>query len=97
MSWRPIPGAGHCWWPAADCGAWPRWHRLREQGTHLLLWRIERRKARRVQDVLSDGSYLARIEANRHSKAAGTLKASPAPVRVIEDRVDVSRVKFVAH
>lgn len=64
-----------------------RWHRLRDQGAHLL-WRIERRKARRVQDVLPDGSYLARIEANKHSKAAGTVKAPPALVRVIEYRVD---------
>ncbi|MFZ4250447.1 IS4 family transposase [Streptomyces griseoincarnatus] len=73
----------------ADRGLWglARWHRLRNQGTHLL-WRIERRKARRVQDVLPDGSYLARIEANKHSKAAGTLKAPPALVRVIEYRVD---------
>lgn len=47
-----------------------RWHRLREQGAHLL-WRIERRKARRVQDVLPAGGYLARIEANKHSEAAG--------------------------
>ncbi|MET8031147.1 IS4 family transposase [Streptomyces avermitilis] len=33
----------------ADRGLWglARWHRLREQGAHLL-WRIERRKARRV-------------------------------------------------
>ncbi|MEU9283103.1 hypothetical protein AB0D87_29625, partial [Streptomyces sp. NPDC048342] len=71
----------------ADRGLWglARWHRLREQGTHLL-WRIERRKARRVHDVLSDGSYLARIEANKHSKAAGTLKAPPALVRVIVNR-----------
>ncbi|WP_331768946.1 IS4 family transposase (plasmid) [Embleya sp. NBC_00888] len=73
----------------ADRGLWGlvRWHRLREQGTHLL-WRIERRKARRVQDVLPDGSYLARIEANKHSKASGTVKAPPALVRVIEYRVD---------
>lgn len=72
----------------ADRGLWglARWHRLRDQGTHL--WRIERRKARRVQDVLPDGSYLARIEANKHSKAAGTVKALPALVRVIEYRVD---------
>ncbi|MGP3637996.1 hypothetical protein ACTU45_32525, partial [Streptomyces sp. 24-1644] len=63
----------------ADRGLWglARWHRLRDQGTHLL-WRIERRKARRVQDVMPDGSYLARIEANKHSKAAGTVKAPPA-------------------
>ncbi|MEW2581212.1 hypothetical protein [Streptomyces syringium] len=39
---------------------------LRDRGTHLL-WRIERRKARRVQNVLPDGSYLARIEVNKHS------------------------------
>ncbi|MFH7340729.1 IS4 family transposase [Streptomyces sp. KHY 26] len=73
----------------ADRGLWglARWHRLRDQGTHLL-WRIERRKARRVIDVLPDGSYLARIEANKHSKAAGTVKASPALVRVIEYRVE---------
>ncbi|MEV7003995.1 IS4 family transposase [Streptomyces sp. NPDC093982] len=73
----------------ADRGLWglARWHRLRDQGTHLL-WRIERRKARRVQDVLPDGSYLARIEANKHSKAAGTVKAPAALVRVIEYRVD---------
>ncbi|WP_411144791.1 IS4 family transposase [Streptomyces sp. x-80] len=73
----------------ADRGLWglARWHRLRDQGTHLL-WRIERRKARRVQDVLPDGSYLARIEANKHSKAARTLKAPPALVRVNEYRVD---------
>ncbi|MDQ0905109.1 hypothetical protein QFZ22_001094 [Streptomyces canus] len=72
-----------------------RWHRLRDQDTHLL-WRIGRRKARRVQDVLPDGSYLARIEANKHSKAAGTVKAPSAPVRVIEYRavgqVDVVRL-----
>lgn len=64
-----------------------RRHRLRDQGTHLL-WRIERRKARRVQDVLPDGSHLARIEANKHGKAAGTVRAPPALVRVIEYRVD---------
>ncbi|AXE75838.1 transposase domain-containing protein [Streptomyces atratus] len=41
----------------ADRGLWglARWHRLRDQGTHLL-WRIERCKARPVQDVLPDGS-----------------------------------------
>ncbi|MFF1649886.1 IS4 family transposase [Streptomyces sp. NPDC058240] len=73
----------------ADRGLWGlvRWHRLRDHGTHLL-WRVERRKARRVQDVLPDGSYLARIEANKHSKATGTVKAPPALVRVIEYRVD---------
>ncbi|AQW46628.1 IS4 family transposase [Streptomyces violaceusniger] len=73
----------------ADRGLWglARWHRLRDQGAHLL-WRIERRKARRVEDVLPDGSYLARIEANKHSKAAGTVKAPPVRVRVIEYRVD---------
>ncbi|MFF3460783.1 IS4 family transposase [Streptomyces sp. NPDC002730] len=73
----------------ADRGLWglARWHRLRAQGAHLL-WRIERRKARRVEDVLPDGSYLARIEANKHSKASGTVKAPPALVRVIEYRVD---------
>ncbi|MDP9616323.1 hypothetical protein JOF35_008661 [Streptomyces demainii] len=66
----------------ADRGLWglARWHRLRGQGTHLL-WRIERRKARRVQDVLPDGSYLARTEANKHSKAAGKVKVPPALVR----------------
>ncbi len=70
-------------------GLWglARWHRLLDQGTHLL-WLIERRKARRVQDVLPDGSYLARIEAKKHSKAAGKVKAPPAVVRVIEYRVD---------
>ncbi|WP_234328019.1 IS4 family transposase [Streptomyces sp. NRRL F-2664] len=73
----------------ADRGLWglARWHRLRDRGTHLL-WRTEQRKARRVQDVLADGSYLARIEANKHSKAAGTVKAPPALVRVIEYRID---------
>ncbi|MEE4598966.1 IS4 family transposase [Streptomyces sp. DSM 41524] len=73
----------------ADRGLWglARWHRLRDRGAHLL-WRIERRKARRVEDVLPDGSYLARIEANKHSKAAGTIKAPPVRVRVIEYRVD---------
>ncbi|WP_051886277.1 transposase [Streptomyces hygroscopicus] len=73
----------------ADRGLWglARWHRLRGQGTHLL-WRIERRKARRVQDVLPDGSYLARTEANKHSRAAGKVKAPPALVRVIEYRID---------
>ncbi|MFE2945347.1 IS4 family transposase [Streptomyces sp. NPDC059255] len=73
----------------ADRGLWglARWHRLRERGAHLL-WRTEQRKARRVQDVLPDGSYLARIEANKHSKAAGTVKAPPALVRVIEYRID---------
>ncbi|MEU3601905.1 IS4 family transposase [Streptomyces sp. NPDC006798] len=73
----------------ADRGLWglARWHRLRGQGAHLL-WRTERRKARRVQDVLADGSYLARIEAYKHSKAAGTVKAPPALVRVIEYRID---------
>ncbi|MFJ7787048.1 IS4 family transposase [Streptomyces albidoflavus] len=73
----------------ADRGLWglARWHRLRDQGTHLL-WRIERPKARRVQDMLPDGSYLAWIEANKHSKAAGKVKAPPAAVRVIEYRID---------
>lgn len=73
----------------ADRGLWElaRWHRLRDRGAHLL-WRTERRKARRVQDVLADGSYLARIEANKHSKAAGTVKAPPVLVRVIEYRID---------
>lgn len=73
----------------ADRGFWglARWHRLRERGTHLL-WRTERRMARRVEDVLADGSYLARIQANKHSKAAGTVKAPPALVRVIEYRID---------
>lgn len=73
----------------ADRGLWglARWHRLRGQGAHLL-WRIEQRKARRVQDVLPDGSYVARIEPSKHSKAAGTLKAPPALVRVIEYRID---------
>ncbi|WP_412075636.1 transposase [Streptomyces xanthophaeus] len=73
----------------ADRGLWglARWHRLRDRGAHLL-WRTEQRKARRVQDVLADGSYLARIEANKHSKAAGTVKAPPALVRVIEYRID---------
>lgn len=64
-----------------------RWHRLRERGAHLL-WRTERRMARRVEDVLADGSYLARIQANKHSKAAGTVKAPPALVRVVEYRID---------
>ncbi|MFI9825854.1 hypothetical protein ACIHFC_36590 [Streptomyces sp. NPDC052013] len=70
----------------ADRGLWglARWHRLR--GTHLL-WRIERRKAQRIQDVLSDGSYLARIEANKHNKAAWTAEAPPALVRVNEYRI----------
>lgn len=60
----------------ADSGLWDlaRWHRLRDQGAHLL-WRAEQRKARRVQDALPDGSYLARIKANKHSKAARTMKA----------------------
>ncbi|MEN1889740.1 IS4 family transposase [Streptomyces mirabilis] len=73
----------------ADRGLWglARWHRFRDRGAHLL-WRIERRAARRVQDVLPDGSYLARIQANKHAKAAGTVKAPPALVRVIEYRVD---------
>jgi hypothetical protein len=38
--------------------------------------------------VTDGATYLARIEANKHSKAAGTLKAPPALVRVIEYRVD---------
>ncbi|MGW3401167.1 IS4 family transposase, partial [Streptomyces zhihengii] len=73
----------------ADRGFWglARWHRLRDRGAHLL-WRTDRRIARRVQDVLADGSYLARIEANKHSKATGTLKAPPVLVRVIEYRID---------
>ncbi|MFF4214126.1 IS4 family transposase [Streptomyces sp. NPDC001796] len=73
----------------ADRGLWglARWHRFRDRGAHLL-WRIERRAARRVQDVLPDGSYLALIQANKHAKAAGTVKAPPALVRVIEYRVD---------
>ncbi|WP_240351674.1 IS4 family transposase [Streptomyces olivoreticuli] len=73
----------------ADRGLWglARWHYFRNRGAHLL-WRIERRKARRVKDVLPDGSYLARIQANKHSKAAGTVKAPPALVRVIEYRID---------
>lgn len=73
----------------ADRGLWglARWHRYRDRGAHLL-WRIERRAARRVQDVLPDGSYLALIQANKHAKATGTVKAPPALVRVIEYRVD---------
>ncbi|MGW2370644.1 transposase [Streptomyces sp. NPDC001667] len=73
----------------ADRGLWglARWHRLRDQGAHLL-WRTERLKARRVEDVLPDRSYLARVEANKHSKAAGTVKAPPVVVRVIEYRLD---------
>ncbi len=54
----------------------------------LIHLRHERRAARRVQDVLPDGSYLALIQANKHAKAAGTVKAAPALVRVIEYRVD---------
>ncbi|WP_234327979.1 IS4 family transposase [Streptomyces sp. NRRL F-2664] len=64
-----------------------RWHRLRDRGAHLL-WRTGQREGPRVQDVLPHGSYLARIEANKHSKAAGTVKAPPALVRVIEYRID---------
>ncbi|MFE8979065.1 hypothetical protein ACFYM7_37490 [Streptomyces cyaneofuscatus] len=73
----------------ADRGFWglAHWHRLRERGAHLL-WRTERRMARRVEDVLADGSYLTRIQANKHSKAAGTVKAPPVPVRVVEYRID---------
>ncbi|WP_223184724.1 hypothetical protein [Streptomyces sp. CBMA152] len=41
----------------------------------------------RVEDVLAD-SYLARIQANKHSKATGTVKAPPAVVRVVEYRID---------
>ncbi|MEU8837393.1 IS4 family transposase, partial [Streptomyces sp900116325] len=73
----------------ADRGFWglARWHRIRDRGAHLL-WRTDRRIARRVEDVLADGSYLARIEANKHSKATGTVKAPPVLVRVVEYRID---------
>ncbi|WP_285543567.1 IS4 family transposase [Streptomyces lavendulae] len=73
----------------ADRGFWglARWHRLRDRGAHLL-WRTDRRIARRVEDVLADGSYLARIEANKHSKSRGSVKAPPALVRVVEYRID---------
>ncbi|MFG2794970.1 transposase, partial [Streptomyces sp. NPDC048419] len=40
------------------------------------------------QEVLPDGSYPARIQANKHAKAAKTVKAPPALVRVIEYRLD---------
>ncbi|MFE9651100.1 IS4 family transposase [Streptomyces sp. NPDC006365] len=73
----------------ADRGLWglARWHRLRGHGAHLL-FRIERRKARRVEEVLPDGGYLACIGAHKHSKASKTVKAPPALVRVIEYRVE---------
>ncbi|MFC8275916.1 IS4 family transposase [Streptomyces sp. NPDC057271] len=73
----------------SDRGFWglARWHRLRDRGAHLL-WRTDRRMARRVEDALADESYLARIEPNKHSKAADTVKAPPALVRVIEYRID---------
>ncbi|MFI1169263.1 hypothetical protein ACH4UM_38310 [Streptomyces sp. NPDC020801] len=82
-------GAGTLVRPSADYGAWglARWHRFRDRGAHLV-WRIERRAARRVQDVLPDGSYLAWIQVNKHAKVAGTVKAPPVLVRVIEYRVD---------
>ncbi|MEU2765069.1 IS4 family transposase [Streptomyces sp. NPDC007094] len=69
----------------ADRGFWglARWHRLRERGAHLL-WRTERRMARRVEDVLADGSYLARIQANKHSKAAGTFARVRRNSRALE-------------
>ncbi|MFI9825231.1 hypothetical protein ACIHFC_32995 [Streptomyces sp. NPDC052013] len=74
----------------ADRGPWgllARWHRLRERGIHLL-WRITRRKARRVHDVLPDGSYLAGSRRTNHSKATGTPGHASVLVRVIEYRVD---------
>ncbi|MFE6554859.1 hypothetical protein ACFVHS_41740 [Streptomyces sp. NPDC057746] len=57
-----------------DRGLWglARRHRLRDQGTHLLWW-TERCKAHQVREVLPDGSYLDRVEADKHSKAAGTV------------------------
>lgn len=60
----------------ADRGLWSlaRWHRLRDQGAHLL-WSIGQRKACRVWDVLAERSYLARIEPSKHSKATGAVKA----------------------
>ncbi len=85
-NWKPR-SAGHR--ALGHGGLWglARWHRFRDRDADPL-WRIERRAARRVQDSLPDGSYLARIQANKHAKAAGTVKAPPALVRVIEYRVD---------
>ncbi|MFE4257077.1 hypothetical protein ACFRU3_48310 [Streptomyces sp. NPDC056910] len=50
----------------ADRGLWglARWHRLRK--ALICCGASSGRKARRVQDVPPDGSYLARIEANKH-------------------------------
>ncbi|WP_329568521.1 hypothetical protein [Streptomyces sp. NBC_01361] len=44
--------------------------------------------ARRVEDVLAHGSYLARTQADRHSKATGAVKAPSALVQVVEYRID---------
>lgn len=73
----------------ADRGLWglARWHRFCDRGAHLV-WRIERRAARRVKEVLPDGSYLSLIQPNKHAKATGTVKAPPVLVRVVEYRVD---------
>ncbi|MFJ9762106.1 hypothetical protein [Streptomyces sp. NPDC101149] len=38
--------------------------------------------------MLPDGSYLAPIEADKPSKAAGRVKAMPALARVVEYPVD---------
>ncbi|MET7760946.1 transposase [Streptomyces sp. NPDC005393] len=43
---------------------------------------------RLVEGVLADGSYLARIHADKANKATGTVKAPPAPVWVVEYRID---------
>ncbi|MFD9622054.1 hypothetical protein ACFWB2_33030 [Streptomyces virginiae] len=60
--------------PTGGCGAWPGGTVCASRGAHLL-WRIEQREARRVQNALADGSYPARIEPSKHSKATGTVKA----------------------
>jgi transposase IS4-like protein/DDE family transposase len=63
------------------------WRAFTNGGAHLL-WRLEQRTARRVVQVLDDGSYLARVRVDKHTDAALRRQGlPPVPhliVRVIE-------------
>jgi hypothetical protein len=75
-----------CRRPIVSCGVWPAGTGC---GSKALICCGELSGGKPAGcTVLPDGSYLARIEANKHSKAAKTVKAPPALVGVTGYRVD---------
>jgi hypothetical protein len=83
----PAAGAGTLVLADRNMMGVPLWDAFRRHGAHLL-WRLKRSVARKVEELLPDGSYLARIRPDRHQRAGYRARGEPPPepvlLRVIE-------------